>query len=130
MNRHSQSSGQINLLAALVLVAIVVGGIWVWNHLSFDTQDIIVEEVLPIVLVVILAGVGIWIIIRNIRHRRRICEKRDRLIARFEKESSTQKRLDFAFALIELNRYELKGLESIAEPMAELFIWKLKTGLG
>ena len=98
----------MNLLAALVIIALVVGGIWVWNHLTFDTQDFIVEDILPIVLLVLLAGVGVWIVIRKIQHRRRILEKRDRLVKRFKEEPSAQKRLDLAFALVELNRYELQ----------------------
>lgn len=127
---NSQSSGQINLLAALLIIALIVGGIWVWNHLSFDTQDYIVEDVLPIVLLVLVVGVGIGLTIRKFQQRRRNLERRDQLIKRFEGESSAQKRLDLAFALVELNRFELKGLETIAEPMAELFVWKLKTALG
>ena len=130
MNRDSASSGQINILAGLVMVALIVGGIWIWNHLSFDTQDYVVEEIIPIVLFVMLAGIGIWVIVRNVQHRRRIREKRDRLVTRFKKETAAQKRLEIAFVLIELNRFEGEGLESIAEPMAELFIWKLKTALG
>ena len=134
MSRNIKSdfrqSGQINLLAALLIIALVVGGIWVWNHLTFDTQDFIVEDILPIVLLVLLAGVGAWLIIRKFQHRRRTFEKRDRLVKRFKGESSAQKRLDLAFALVELNRYELKGLETIADPMGELFIWKLKMALG
>ena len=50
MNRDAGSSGQINILAGLVMLALIVGGIWIWNHLSFDTQDYVVEEIIPIVL--------------------------------------------------------------------------------
>ena len=130
MKNHFRQSGQINLLAALVIIAVVVGGIWVWNHLSFDTQDLIVEDILPIGLLVLLAGVGIWLIVRKFKLRRQMLDRRERLIQRFTRESSAQKRVDVGFTLVELNRYELKGLEVIAEPMGELFIWKLKTALG
>jgi ABC-type nickel/cobalt efflux system permease component RcnA len=130
MKKDLRQSGQINLLAALVIIALVVGGIWVWNHLSFDTQDLIVEDILPIVLLVLLAGVGIWLMVRKFQQRRQKLEKRERLIKRFKEEPSAQKRVDVAFTLVELNRFELEGLEAIAEPMTELFIWKLKSALG
>lgn len=130
MKNDLQQSGQINLLLALVIIALVVGGIWAWNHLSFDTQDFIVEEILPIVLLVLLAGVGTGLMVKKYQGRRHRLEKRQQLIQRFNRESSAQKRVDLAFTLVELNRYDLEGLEAIAQPMAELFIWKLKTALG
>lgn len=130
MKNDLQQSGQINLLLALVIVALVVGGIWVWNHLSFDTQDYIIEEILPIVSLVLLAGVGTWLMVGKYQARRHRLEKRQQLIQRFNRESSAQKRVDLAFTLVELNRYKLEGLEAITQPMAELFIWKLKTALG
>ncbi len=130
MKSDFRQSGQFNLLAALVIIALVVGGIWTWNHLSFDTQDLIIEDILPIVLLVLLAGVGIWLMVRKYQQRHHMLEKRDGLIKRFKETSSAQKRVDVAFTLVELNRFELKGLEAIAESMGELFIWKLKTALG
>ena len=130
MKNNFRQSGQVNLLAALVIIALVVGGIWIWNHLSFDTQDLIIEDILPIVLLTLFGGVAIGLIIRKYKLRRQTLEKRERLINRFSQESSAQKRVDVAFTLVELNRFELEGLETIAEPMAELFIWKLKSALG
>ncbi len=130
MKNDFRQSGQINILAALMIIALVVGGVWVWNHLSFDTQDLIVEDILPIVLLVMLAGVGIWLMVRKFNLHRHRQEQREQLINRFKQESSAQKRVDVAFTLVELNRYEIKGLEAIVEPMAKLFIWKLKTALG
>ncbi|MDX1412216.1 MAG: HEAT repeat domain-containing protein [Nitrospirales bacterium] len=130
MKNGLRQSGQFNILAALMIIALVVGGVWVWNHLSFDTQDLIVEDILPIVLLMMLAGMGIWLMVRKFNLHRHRQEQREQLINRFKQESSAQKRLDVAFTLVELNRYEIKGLEAIVEPMAELFIWKLKTALG
>lgn len=130
MTHQPQAAGQLNLLAALVILALVVGGVWAWHHLSFDTQDYIVDELVPIFLVLLVAGMAGWMILRNFQQRRQIQAKRDRLMARFRQEPSAQKRRDIAFALVELNQYEPKGLEPIAEPMAELFIWTLKTALG
>lgn len=130
MKNDFRQSGQFNILAALMIIGLVVGGVWVWNHLSFDTQDLIVEDILPIVLLVMLAGVGIWLMVRKFNLHRHRQEQREQLINRFKQGSSAQKRADVAFTLVELNRYEIKGLEAIVEPMAELFIWKLKTALG
>ena len=36
--------GQANLPSALFVIALIVAGIWGWHHLSFDAQDIIIEE--------------------------------------------------------------------------------------
>lgn len=130
MKREFPQSGQFNILAALAIIALVVAAIWVWNHLSFDTQDFIIEDIMPIVLLVLLGGGGIWLTVRKYQRRRQMLEKRERLIKRFKEEPSAQKRVDLAFALVELNGFELEGLETIAEPMAELFIWQLKTVLG
>ena len=84
MKNDFRQSGQVNLLAALAIIALVVGGIWVWNHLSFDTQDLIVEDILPIVLLVLLAGVGIWMMVRKFKLRRHMLEQREQLINRFK----------------------------------------------
>ena len=130
MSQESRTTGQVNLLAGLVGLGCVVGGIWVWNHLSFDTQDWIIDDIIPILLVVIIVGVVLGGVMRKIQARRRIREKRDRLIKRFEQERSSQKRRDIAFALVELNEFQLAGLETIAVPMADLFISTIKTALG
>lgn len=130
MSQESRTTGQVNLLAGLGGVGCVVAAIWVWNHLSFDTQDWIIDDIIPILLVVMVVGVLSGFIIRKIQARRRIREKRDRLIKRFEQEQSSQKRRDIAFVLVELNEFQLVGLEAIAAPMADLFISTLKTALG
>ncbi len=130
MSQESRTTGQVNLLAGLGGVGCVVAAIWVWNHLSFDTQDWIIDDIIPILLVVMVVGVLSGFIIRKFQARRRIREKRDRLIKRFEQEQSSQKRRDIAFVLVELNEFQLVGLEAIAAPMADLFISTLKTALG
>ena len=130
MGNESGASGQLNVLAGLATLGVVVGGIWVWNHLSFDTQDWIVDDIIPILLVTLAVSISLWVIVRKIQTKRLIRQRRDRLIKRFEQEPSSKKRLDIAFVLIELNDYQKAGLETIAEPMAELFISTLKTALG
>ena len=130
MNTKPETSRAINLFAGLILLGLIVAGIWVWNHLNFDTQDYIVDEIIPIIGLFIVFGVGIWVGIRKWHAHRDRLHLRDRLLERFEKESSPQKRRDLAFTIIEVNQFEAEGLESITEPMAKLFVWTLNTALG
>ncbi len=112
------------------MLGLIVAGIWVWNHLNFDTQDYIIDEIVPWIMASVVLSGGLWIGWRKWQGRKEREQLRDRLIQRFQKEPSPQKRRDLAFTLIEVNRFEMSGLESIAEPMAELFIWTLNTSLG
>lgn len=125
-----ETNRAINPFVGLLGLGLIVAGIWVWHHLNFDTQDYIVDEIIPIIGVVIILSVGIWVIWRKWRTRQDRLRLRDRLIERFQKEPSPQKQRDLAFTLVEVNQYEAQGLETIAEPMAKLFIWTLNTALG
>ncbi len=125
-----ETNRAINPFVGLLGLGLIVAGIWVWHHLNFDTQDYIVDEIIPIIGVVIILSVGIWVIWRKWRTRQDRLRLRDRLIQRFQKEPSPQKQRDLAFTLVEVNQYEAQGLETIAEPMAKLFIWTLNTALG
>jgi HEAT repeat protein len=75
-------------------------------------------------------GVGLWVGLGKWRARKERLQLRERLLQRFQKEPSPHKRRDLAFTLIEVNQFDAGGLEAITEPMAELFIWTLKTSLG
>ncbi|MER3423493.1 MAG: hypothetical protein C4293_09925 [Nitrospiraceae bacterium] len=122
--------GQANLTAILVLLDLIVGAVWVWKRLSPDTQDYLVEHTIPLALLSLLAvGVLGWITRKVLEHRRR-CRRRERLIARFQRETSPGKRLDLAFELIEMNRYRLEGLEPVASALVDLFLSTLKTAVG
>jgi len=114
----------------LLGLGLIVAGIWVWHHLNFDTQDYIIDEIIPIIGIVVIVSIGIWVSWRKWRTRQDRIRLRDRLIQRFQKEPSPQKQRDLAFTLVEVNQYEAQGLETIAEPMAKLFIWTLNTALG
>ena len=120
----------INPFVGLLGLGLIVAGIWVWHHLNFDTQDYIVDEIVPIIGIVVIVSIGIWVSWRKWRTRQDRLQLRDRLIQRFQKEPSPQKQRDLAFTLVEVNQYEAQGLEAIAEPMAKLFIWTLNTALG
>ena len=125
-----ETNRAINPFVGLLGLGLIVAGIWVWHHLNFDTQDYIVDEIIPIIGVIIILSVGIWVIWRKWRTRQDRLRLRDRLIQRFQKEPSPQKQRDLAFTLVEVNQYKAQGLETIAEPMAKLFIWTMNTALG
>jgi hypothetical protein len=130
MTAEPETSRSINPFIGLLVLGLIVAGIWIWNHLNFDTQDYITDEIIPILGISLVMGIGLWIGIRKWRARKERLQLRDRLLQRFQKEPSPQKRRDLAFTLIEVNQFEPDGLESVAEPMAELFIWTIKTALG
>ncbi len=125
-----ETSRAINPFVGLLGLGLIVAGIWVWNHLNFDTQDYIVDEIIPIIGVVTVLSIGVFVIWRKWRTRQDRLQLRDRLIQRFQKEPSPQKQRDLAFTLVEVNQFEAEGLETIAEPMAKLFTWTTKTALG
>ena len=125
-----ETNRAINPFVGLLGLGLIVAGIWIWHHLNFDTQDYIVDEIIPIIGVVVILSVGIWVLWRKWRTRQDRLRLRERLIERFQKEPSPQKQRDLAFTLVEVNQYEAQGLETIAEPMAKLFIWTLNTALG
>jgi ABC-type nickel/cobalt efflux system permease component RcnA len=125
-----ETNRAINPFVGLLGLGLIVAGIWVWHHLNFDTQDYIVDEIIPIIGVIVILSVGIWVIWRKWRARQDRLRLRERLIQRFQKEPSPQKQRDLAFTLVEVNQYEAQGLETIAEPMTKLFIWTLNTALG
>lgn len=125
-----ETNRAINPFVGLLGLGLIVAGIWVWHHLNFDTQDYIVDEIIPIIGVVVIVSIGIVIGWRKWRTRRERLRLRDRLIQRFHKEPSPQKKRDLAFTLVEVNQYEAQGLEEITEPMAKLFIWTMSTALG
>jgi len=125
-----ETNRAFNPFVGLLGLGLIVAGIWVWNHLHFDTQDYIVDEIIPIIGIVVIVSIGIWVSWREWHTRQDRLRLRDRLIQRFQKEPSPQKQRDLAFTLVEVNQYKAQGLETIAEHMAKLFIWTMNTALG
>lgn len=121
--------GQANLTATLVLIGLVVAGVWAWKSLNYDTQDIITEDVLPVVFLLLSAVVVVWLGISKLTARKHLALRKERLIQGFQVEPSPEKRLDYAFALIELNDYQLAGLEDLASNLSTLFQNTLTTAL-
>ena len=116
--------------SVLFLVAVIVAAIWGWHHLDFDTQDYIVDEIVPIVFVGFIGGLFLWVSYRNWSHSKGIRQKRESLQIQFKKESTLKKRFEIAVELIELNNYQKEGLENLAPEMAEALIKTFKSSLG
>ena len=129
MHRHPQS-GQANLTAILFLLGLVVSGVWIWKRLSLDIQDLIIDQAVPLAALSLMVLTAIGIMIGKIRKRVTRRKERARLIALLEKQTSSQKRLELAFAIIELNEYRRAGLEVIAPQLQELFVTTLQRELG
>ncbi|MYF24264.1 MAG: HEAT repeat domain-containing protein [Nitrospira sp. SB0672_bin_25] len=122
--------GQANISVALALIILLVGGIWIWNHLDFDTQDFIVDEVVPILFLVVALTLITWVNVRKIKRAKHKKTRRDKLLKQFSNEKAPRKRFDLASQLIELNEFQLEGLESVATDMAEVFLYTFKRSLG
>jgi HEAT repeat protein len=129
MSRRTQR-GQVNPTVALLLVGLTIACVWIWKRLTPDTQDVIVEQAVPLVAVAaaVLACVGIAV--RRILRRRGILRERARLLAQFQRESLPDKRFGLACELIELNEYRMEGLEAVGKDFLEIFSRTLKTALG
>ena len=129
MLRHHQS-GQANLMAILLLLGLVVSSVWVWKRLSPDVQDLIIDQALPLAALLLVLLTTVWILARKVKARINRRKRLAGLITQMEKQTSSQKRLDLAFAMIELNGYRRTGLESVAPQLQELFVTTLQRALG
>jgi HEAT repeats len=116
-----REQGQVNLTAALLLVATIVAGVWIWKRLSVETQDYLVDQAVPLALALGVAVIVIGLIVRTVRLRRWRQQERVRLIRAFGKATTQEKRLDIAFALVEVNQYRAEGLDEIRPALQELF---------
>ncbi len=129
MMRRCQT-GQASLTAILIVVGAIVTLVWIWKRLPPETQDFLIEQAVPIALLGLAAGAALWATIRPIRRRRRRRRERERLMAAFHRETSPDKRLDLAFALVEVNDYRLEGLEPVAPALKAIFTTTLQKALG
>ena len=125
-----RASGHANLTAIALLLGTVIACVWVWKRLSPETQDYIIDQALPLALLGLICLIVVWAVVRAVRKRRHRLRRRARLLARFERETAHDKKLETAFALIEVNEYRLDGLESAVPAMKELFSTTLQRALG
>ncbi len=129
MTRGSQK-GQANLTAILLAVGVIVAGVWIWKRLPADTQDVIIDRAIPMALAGLVVVAGVGIVLRRIFRRRWRRQERERLIRAFERAPTPEKRLELAFAMIEVNEYQREGLDAIAPVLQDLFATTLARALG
>ena len=125
-----RESGQANLAAIALLLGIVIAAVWVWKRLSLETQDYVIDQAMPIAAAGAMGVVMIWMVVRSIRARRQRVRRRAALLSRFSRETSPDKRLDTAFALIEVNEYRLEGLDAAVPALKEVFVSTLQRAVG
>ena len=129
MSTRSES-GQTNLVAIGILVGLIITGVWVWKRLSFDTQDYVVDQAIPVALAGLVIAAGLFILVRAFNRRRGQRRERAKLVAAFNQAAAQEKKLEIAFALIEVNGYRVKGLESVTPALRDLFATTLERALG
>lgn len=122
--------GQANLTTILGLVGLIVAGVWTWKRLSPDTQDYLVEHIIPIALIALMSMLFLWSVVGKIRRHRERHHALRRLLAEFEREQLPEKRRNLAFSLIETNRYRLDGLERVGPSLVDLLLTTIKTAQG
>ncbi|HEX7093192.1 MAG TPA: HEAT repeat domain-containing protein [Nitrospiraceae bacterium] len=128
---HPRSeSGQTNLIAIAVLAGVIIAGVWVWKRLSFDTQDYVIDQAVPMVFVGLVIAAGLLLLVRAFNRRRAQRHERAKLLAAFERATVQEKKLEIAFALIDVNRYRAEGLESVTPALRDLFATTLQRALG
>lgn len=125
-----RTSGQANLTAIALLLGTVITAVWVWKRLSPETQDYLIDQAVPIALLGAVCVVVVWAGARMVRARNRRLRRRATLLARLTRETSPEKRLETAFALIEVNNYRVEGLESAVPALKELFATTLQRAVG
>ena len=123
-------SGQANLTAIVVVVGLVITCVWVWKRLALETQEYVIDQAIPMAFAGLVIAAGLWMVVRSIN--RRWVKRRDRatLLALFEQAKGREKKLEIAFALIEVNEYRAKGLESVTPALRDLFATTLQRALG
>jgi hypothetical protein len=129
MSTRSES-GKTNLAAIGILAGVVIAGVWAWKRLSLDTQEYVIDQAVPVAFVGLVVAAGLFLLVRAFIRRRGQRHERAKLIAAFEQATGQEKKLEIAFALIEVNKYRAKGLESVAPALRDLFATTLQSALG
>lgn len=125
-----QHTGQANLTAIAVLLGTVITAVWIWKRLSLETQDYLIDQAIPIALLAGACLVLVWLIVRALRTRHQRLARRRALLARLARETSPEKRLETAFALVEVNEYRLEGLEPAVPTLRDVFVATLQRAVG
>ena len=127
-NCHEQ--GQANLAFLAILISLIVTGIWIWKRLSFDTQDYIIDQAVPMAAMGLALALLLFVPIRAVLRHRAKSQERTKMLTLFEQETAQDKKLEIAFALLEMSDYQVDDLESAVPALKELFIITLQRALG
>lgn len=123
-------SGRTNLTAIVVLVGVVIAGVWLWKRLSLDTQEYVIDQAVPMAFAGLVIAAGLFMLVRAFNRRRTQRRERAKLVAAFEQATVQEKKLEIAFALIEVNGYRADGLGSVTPALRDLFATTLQRALG
>ena len=129
MTEHD-ARGQVNLTSIIVLIGLVVAGVWIWKKLPPDTQDYVVDQMVPVAVGGAVVGSLVLVVTRNITRRAARRRERDRLITAFQRESIQNKKLDLSFALMECNAYQTDGLATVETALKDLWSTTLQRAVG
>jgi len=129
MRIHAES-GRTNLTAIMALLGLAITTVWVWKRLTPDTQDYVIDQAVPIVAIGTTLTTLLFLSVRAFLRRREISRERARLLSLFEREPVHDKRLDLAFALLEINAYRIEGLNSSVPALKEVLTLTLQRALG
>ncbi len=122
--------GQAQLTTILLAIGLIVTAVWVWKRLAPETQDLVVEQAVPIAAFMVAVGWGTWLAVRPLLRKRRRNNRREALLVQFARSRTWEQRRALAFELVENNEYQLPGLESVAGPLKEIFAVTLKQAVG
>jgi hypothetical protein len=122
--------GEVRSTPLLILVGLIVAGVWIWKRLPPDTQDYVVDQMVPVAAGGAVIGSIVLVVTRNLTRRAARRRERDRLIAAFQRESIRNKKLDLSFALMECNAYRTEGLETVAAALKDLWGTTLQQAVG
>jgi hypothetical protein len=122
--------GQANLTSIIILVGLLVAGVWIWKKLPPDTQDYVVDQIVPVATGGAVIGSIVLVVIRSLTRRAAQRRERDRLIIAFQRETIPSKKLDLSFALMEGNAYRAEGLDTIEPELKDLWVTTLQRAVG
>jgi hypothetical protein len=129
MNTRSES-GKTNLVAIAILLGVVIAGVWIWKRLSLDAQEYVIDQAIPMAFVGLVITAGLFLLLRVVNRRRAQRRERAKLLAAFEQATVQEKKLEIAFALIDVNGYRGEGLESVTPALRDLFSTTLQFAVG
>jgi len=129
MNTHEES-GRTNLPLIAAFVCVVIAAVWIWKRLSLDTQEYVVDQAVPVTFGLLVLAIGVGLVVRAVNRRSAQRRERAKLLASFERATVQEKKLEIAFALIEMNGYKADGLESAIPALRDLFATILQRAVG